>query len=66
MHTVNIMVVFWPTELELCTLTALHAICHSAVAILTGTNGMKLLQSAATILYEYTDCTTDSLKRFVD
>lgn len=64
MHTVNIMVVFWPTELELCTLTALHAICHSAVAILTGTNGMKLLQSAATIVY--TDCTTDSLKRFVD
>jgi len=32
--------------------------------MLTGTNGMNLLQSAETILY--TDFTTDSLKHFVD
>jgi hypothetical protein len=56
------MVVFWPTELELFTLTALHDICHPAVAMLTGMNFMNLLQSAATI--HYTGCTTDSLKRF--
>jgi hypothetical protein len=60
--TINIMVVFWRTEFK--TLNTYSLPCHPAVAMLTGTNGMDLLQSAATILY--TDCTTDSLKRFVD